>query len=134
MKKFPWKTLLLILVAGFGAYAVVAIYRAFKAGERSLMNLALAPFSALGAVASAVKGLFSFGSGPTPLDSNSSPADVAKSIGIDQNSPLYLMALSTASQLSGQPSGVTPPPANDSTAFDPTLGGLFTGPTLPWLQ
>jgi hypothetical protein len=58
MKKFPWKQIFVILVLGVGVFALVEIYKAYKAGKTAISDLLMAPWTALkaaaGAVASAV--------------------------------------------------------------------------------
>jgi hypothetical protein len=50
------KNVLIVLAVGFVAYAVYAMWQAFKAGEKTVAGLLLSPFSALSAVWSAVSG------------------------------------------------------------------------------
>lgn len=59
------KNILLILAIAFAAYVVYAIYSAFKAGEKTLLGLLTAPFSAVSGVWAAVTSLFSSTSVPT---------------------------------------------------------------------
>lgn len=54
MKNIPWKKIFIVLLLGFGAYALYAIYQAFKSGERTIAGLVTAPFKALSTVWGAV--------------------------------------------------------------------------------
>jgi hypothetical protein len=126
MKTFPWKKILLVLGLGVTGYVLYSIYQAFKAGERTLLGLLSAPFSGLSDVFGAVKGLFGgVPSASAALDSNSTPAAVVTSLGVDANSPLGQLMQTTANQLSG---------VNDTGQQPVTTSPLFSGPTLPWLQ
>ena len=47
MKKTFWKQIGLILVLGFGVFAVMEIWKAWSAGKRAIADLLLAPWTAL---------------------------------------------------------------------------------------
>lgn len=47
MKKFPWKHIFTILVLGVGVYALIEMYKAYKAGKTALSDILMAPWTVL---------------------------------------------------------------------------------------
>jgi len=82
------KNILIVLAIGFAAYAAYAIYTAFKAGEKTISNLLLAPFTAFSSVLAAVKNLLPSSVPNVSKSKGTTPGDVAVNSWMDGTTPL----------------------------------------------
>ena len=81
------KNILIVLAIGFAAYAAYAIYTAFKAGEKTISSLLLAPFTAFSSVLAAVKNLLPSWVPGVNKSTGGTPGDDAVNAWMDMGTP-----------------------------------------------
>lgn len=123
-KEIPWKQIFVILFLGVGVFIVFEIYKTFAAGERTLKNLLLAPFTAAGKVWTAVTTwLGSLAPGYKPGTIAGTGQTPSQIIGVDASSPLGQMLNSEAPADNAALFGISTP------ASDSPVVGIWSQPS-----